>query len=313
MSIFINSTERYHREEMDSLGWELTVCEMLAREDSPCRRILKTPRSLGSALHAFLSDFFPWDSAGTVLEVGGGYGSLMRDLCAAHPGLRPTMLDISPFLHARQREALTGTGADFLVGDFFECGKEFLGGFDLAIFNENLGDFPTVCGITPVVLRGKGAVNDTLQAVRRLFARYGLERPAAGSFAFNLGAVLAVQMLCEAGVPRIYMSEHSCQAHPPREYDGLIHVPFAGSPERIRLRGHDEYTIRFSHLEAVARAHGYRTHRGPYADFLEFEFTPEIRFILASHASAKDEHEVIRQFVEDLFKYEYLVLLKKTP
>ncbi len=313
MSLFVNSTERYHREEMDSLGWELTVCEMLARPDSPCRRILREPRSFGSALNAFLSKFIAWEGVSTVLEVGGGYGSLMRDLLAERPGLHATMLDISPFLLARQREALKGTGTRFLEGDFFGSGKEFLGGFDLAIFNENLGDFPTVCGITPGALQGKSTGDDTLNAVRGLFARYALERPAAGSFAFNLGALRAVEMLCETGVPRIYMSEHSCQARTPSEYGGLIDVPFAESPERIGLRGHDEYTIRFSHLEAVARAHGYRAHRGPYADFLEFDLTPELNFILAARSCARDEHEAIRQFVEDLFKYEYLVLLKDVP
>ena len=42
---------------------------------------------------------------------------------------------------------------------------------------------------------------------------------------------------------------------------GLMEIPVAGFPERIHLKGHDEYTVKFSHLEAVATAHGYRDER----------------------------------------------------
>ncbi len=47
MSIHINSTEQYHINEMESLGWELTVCNMLQDEESPIRSILKKDQTLG--------------------------------------------------------------------------------------------------------------------------------------------------------------------------------------------------------------------------------------------------------------------------
>ncbi|TAL33917.1 MAG: class I SAM-dependent methyltransferase [Spirochaetes bacterium] len=308
---FLNSTERYHREEITSLHWELTVCEMLSRGDSPCRRFLRVPSSFGGALRAFLSRFVAWDAVGAVLEVGGGYGSLMRDLLAGLPAARACMMDISPFLLARQREALFGRYAEFIEGDFFACDRAFLRRFDLAILNENLGDFPTACGLTHALFEGERTGSDIITAVRGYFTRYGLQRPAAGEFAFNLGAVRAVERLCGAGIRCVYLSEHSCEARLPESFAGLIAAHSAGDPERIRLRGHDEYTIRFSYLEQIARAHGYRTHRGPFADFLDFEFSPEVRFIVTSRASMKDEHEAVRHFIEDLYKYEYLVLVKE--
>ena len=49
--------------------------------------------------------------------------------------------------------------------------------------------------------------------------------------------------------------------------------------------------------------------RGQYADFIEFDMTDRLNFILTSH-SQKDEHEMIRQFIEDCFKYEYLLLIR---
>ena len=83
-----------------------------------------------------------------------------------------------------------------------------------------------------------------------------------------------------------------------------------GNPERIILRGHDEYTIRFSDLEKIARAFQYRIIRGPFADFLAFDFSEKVGYIIRTGFSQKDEHEIIRHFVEDLYKYEYLILVK---
>jgi hypothetical protein len=47
------------------------------------------------------------------------------------------------------------------------------------------------------------------------------------------------------------------------------------------------------------------------ADYIEPNFTDRVRAIVRSHFSANDEHEIIRQFIEDLYKYEYLILTKK--
>jgi Fe-S-cluster containining protein len=114
-------------------------------------------------------------------------------------------------------------------------------------------------------------------------------------------------------VPYIFMSEHSCEATVPEPYRSYIHVPAGGNPQRISLRGHDEYTVKFSHLESVARTFSYRTIRGPLADVIPFDFNDRLRFILASRSVEKDEYEMIRHFVGDLYQYEFLLLIREAP
>lgn len=308
MKPYVSSTADYHRRRLDSLGWELTVCAMLEDPADPCRRILEDDRSYGVHLSKLLSLHLDWESVNGVLEIGGGYGYVMRDFISAHPHIRATMLDISPYLLERQRETV-GTGrADFVEGDFLEFDSGRLARFDLAILNEIIGDFPALCDLGAEALDGPNDAPE-VTAARRLFCDYGLDRPV-GAFVFNLGAAQAVEKLCKAGIPAIFISEHSCEAAVPQELRSSIAMNTPGFPERIRLRGHDEYTVKFSHLERIAKKMGYTCLRGPYADFLRIRWTDEVRFILSSR-SARDEHEAVRQFVEDLYRYEYLVLLRK--
>ncbi|HSV96001.1 MAG TPA: class I SAM-dependent methyltransferase [Spirochaetota bacterium] len=307
MNPYLNSTADYHRRHMESLGWELTVCNMLQQPSSPCRRILAGNRTYGSHLEEFLSRHIDWNRVHRVLEVGGGYGYLMRDLVEAHPHLDAVMLDISPFLLERQRETLGENRAEFLLQDFLEFDAGLLNGLDLAILNENIGDFPALCNLTAKALGGTGGSSE-LETARRLIRDYGLDHPD-GPFVFNLGAALAVEKLCGERVRTLYLSEHSCEAVVPPQYRPLIPMPSPGTPERIRLKGHDEYTVKFAHLERIARAMGYECLRGPFADFLHVEWTNEVRFIMTSR-SGRDDHEAIRQFIEDLYRYEYLLLLR---
>ncbi|HNU91504.1 MAG TPA: class I SAM-dependent methyltransferase [Spirochaetota bacterium] len=308
MKPFVSSTADYHRHHLNSLGWELTVCAMIEDPEGPCRRALGEDLSYGAHLSRLLARHLDWMRISRMLEIGGGYGFVMRDLLAAHPRVRATMLDISPHLLSRQRETVGAERAEFIEGDFFEFDKERLASYDLAILNEIIGDFPALCDIDAEALEGACEVAE-VQTARRLFRHYGLELPE-GPFVFNLGAALAVEKLCAAGVPAIFVSEHSCEAIAPPELAPFLAMDPPGFPERIGLKGHDEYTIKFSHLESVARALGYRSARGPYADFLHVRWTDEVRFILASR-SARDEHEAVRQFIEDLYRYEYLILVKK--
>ncbi|MCX5856473.1 MAG: hypothetical protein NTZ57_00915, partial [Deltaproteobacteria bacterium] len=119
-----------------------------------------------------------------------------------------------------------------------------------------------------------------------------------------------LEKICHAGIPYIFMSEHSCEARAPEPWRRFMQIEPTGNPERIRLKGHDEYTVRFSDLEKIALAFQYEIVRGPFADFLEVDFSGQVGYILRTGFSQKDEHEVIRHFVGDLYKYEYLILLK---
>jgi hypothetical protein len=46
------------------------------------------------------------------------------------------------------------------------------------------------------------------------------------------------------------------------------------------------------------------------ADFLKLYLNDKVRTTLRLPAAHTDEQEIIRQFVYDLYKYEYLILIK---
>ncbi len=113
--------------------------------------------------------------------------------------------------------------------------------------------------------------------------------------------------MCSAGVEYIFLSEHSCESSIPQELTGLIQISSPGIPQRIKLKGHDEYTLKFSFLEKIANYYGYAIKRGPLADFLVPKITSSLKLSLASRC---EEDEEICHFVEDLFLYEYLFLAR---
>lgn len=316
----LHTTRDYHLQDLTTLGWEWTVCNSLAHPESLCRTVLVRPDSYGNLLRGFLERHFDLGRVRRIIEVGGGYGVLKRDFLADRPEWSSLCIDLSPVLLSKQREALAGFPADFRHEDFLETPPEVLAGFGLALLNENLGDFPVVLDVPREIedtarwLQPEtGSVSDRLmERVFRFFMHYGLEAPEAPLFPFNLGACEALEKLCLAGVPSIFLSEHSCEARVPEELAGLIRVSAPGWPERIPLKGHDEFTIKFSHLEAIARYHGYRVRRGPLVDFLSVAWTDRLRAILRAPAARSDEEEVLRHFLEDLYQYEYLMLQKGT-
>lgn len=297
--LYLNRTDEYHRRELDSLCWEVTISIML--EDPVCRSVLRRPGSFGDLLCSHLFTLIPMDRVHHVLEVGGGYGYLMRDLLRHSRGLKATMIEISPALLARQREVLEGLSVRFLLEDFLQVDTFILSGIDLAMLNEVMGDLPTACR------SASAEPSEQLEGeVERLCTTYGLSFGQT----LNIGAIQAVEKLCAARIPFIYLSEQSCEASTPEELEGLIDLKATGEPERIRLHGHEEYTVRFSDIERVALAHGYGVRRGRYLDFIQPAIDGEVAFIL--QVTTKDErHERIRQLIEDLARYEYLVLTSR--
>ena len=308
----LNTTEHYHRHDLQTLGWELTVCNALMPLESPCRKILQTNQSYGHFLYDFINRFAAVSKMTHIIEVGGGYGYLMRDFLDRCPSLKATMLDISPYLLEKQRETLKGRDVAFRHEDFLKTDLSTLIPADLAILNENVGDFPTVIDVCTAMLDpattqpGEGLIAD----ISHFFNRYHLDIPPFACFHFNLGAAKTAEKLCAASIPAIFISEHSCEARTPAAWQSVLKLEKSGMPERIALRGHDEYTIQFSYLEKIAAAHDYRITRGPFFDFIPLEMTDRLQCCLKAPAARTDEDEIIRHFVEDLFKYEYLLLTK---
>ena len=313
MSWVLNTTKDYHLNSLSSLGWELTVCNALYPAGSPVRKLLAVNDSYGHLLYDYLGRFAPMAEIQRVLEIGGGYGYLMRDFLGRRATLDATMLDISPFLMEKQKETLRGFHVSYRRQDFLETDPGDLNGFGLAIMNENLGDFPTLLDIPSPLVRGESSESDasTVRKVLHYFNTYNFVRPDGQSFNLNIGAIEAIEKLCRAEIPYIFLGEHSCEARVPATLCSLVRIESTGNPERIRLKGHDEYTIKFSYLENVARYFGYRALRGPFVDFIPIDLTAEVRSILAAPSIHGDRGEIICHFVEDLYKYEYLFLIRE--
>ena len=310
---FLSRTDGYHKHELDSLGWEVTLSAMLESPKSPCRSVIRKNDSFGNLLYDFLCKVVPMDRIQSLLEIGGGYGYLMRDFLGQNRMMRATMVDISPFLLKEQRKALDGFDVSFLEQDFFEIDDSVLLKVDLAILNEIMGDFPTACDIPrDLIIEGSTSGDGLLEEVLRIYSSYGLALPERESFNLNLGAILAVEKICTSQIPYVYLSEHSCEASVPQELSRLLEIHSTGDPERIHLKGHDEYTVRFSDLEKVADFFGYKCQRGQYIDFIEPVIDGDLPFILCLDSSKVERYEIIRQFVEDLVKYEYIVLSLKS-
>jgi len=310
MKYFINSTADYHQHDLNSLGWELTVCNSLEPVNSPCRKILASPLSFGQHLYNFLKEIIPFDHLRSVLEIGGGMGYLMRDLLTFNPQLRAKMIDISPYLLDKQKKTLKSFKADFELADFLAVDPASLSGFDLAIMNENLGDLPTLVTAQAKDDHSEPANAPILQRLEHFKNKYNLPLELTESEHINIGAMEAVEKLCLAGIRYIYLSEHSCEGVVPEIIKPYLTLPSSGVPEMIPLKGHKEFTIKFSHLQKIAGVLNYKTRRGPFADFLPLNLSDKVKTALRLAAPMNDEQEIIRQFVHDLYKYEYLILLK---
>jgi len=306
MGYFLNTTDDYHIHTLRSLGWELTVCNALYPENSPCRRGLKSNASFGEHLFNFLGRFIPLTDIKNILEVGGGLGYLMRDFLALAPHLQATMLDISPFLLQKQKETLTGFPVNFLEIDFLKMAMSELRSFDFAILNENLGDFPTLVFQQNIPEQNDPDTIRSLNRVEDYEKEYSLKFTPDENI--NIGALEVVEKLCVAAIPYIYLSEHSCEASVNHPSFPNLHFTAPGTPVRIALQGHTEFTIKFSHLQTIARAFHYKVFRGQYIDILPIDFNDKVQAALRSSTPLSDQQEILQHFIYDLYKYEYMIM-----
>jgi len=306
MSYYLNTTANYHKNDLTTLGWELTVCNSLEPPDSPCRKALKHPGSFGSLLYHFLARQIPLPEITSILEIGGGMGYLMRDFLSLNPSFKTTMLDISPFLLSRQKAALGNYNVKYQEMDIMDASADYLAGFELVILNENLGDFPTF-----VYQVNNDAAADISTVERLKYFRENYQLPLTLRENINIGALEVLEKLCRAEIKYIYLSEHSCEALLPENFAVTMEWKTNDNPEKISLQGHDEFTIKFSFLQKIAERFNYQVTRGCFADFLEPDFNDRVQTSLHLVAAHTDEQEILRQFIYDLFKYEYLILKKE--
>jgi SAM-dependent methyltransferase len=296
------STRDFHRNSPVDLMKELTICESLGVGPTPYARALGMERSYGGVLGGFLIEQGLLPEAACVLEAGGGYGTLMLGLLEAHgPRIRKAcMVDLSRGLLKRQRERLADfrDRVSFVQADIHDI-MGSIRGCDLFIMNEVMGDLDVTTGL---------CAQDLPEDARRIIEGYGLSVPENGEFTLNTGAIRLVESLCRWGVPA-FLSEHSCDPVIPQDMPYLARGLDRDSfPREIRLHGHSEYTVRFSHLTAVARALGRKTRTGSLLELLGLPEKPSWRFIFTAQAAATDDQALILEFLDHVREYRWLTI-----
>jgi hypothetical protein len=301
MNYLLNTTSDYHAHHLNSLGWELTVCNALYTENSPCRNVLQTKNSFGVQLYRYLEKLIPIKKIHNILEIGGGLGYLMRDFLSLNRRLKATMLDISPYLLTKQKEILHEFNVTFCENDILKMEINALVPFDLVIMNENLGDLPALVAYSGERLALEKNLSYYLEKASYFSEKYNLT--FAREENINIGAMILLEKICLGGIKYIYLSEHSCESRVPKGLKPYINIESSGAPEKISLKGHDEYTIKFSYLQKIAEMFHYKVRRGPIADFLPLKINSKVLTARRVATPVTSEQEIIRQFVYDLYKY----------
>jgi hypothetical protein len=281
---------------------EFTVCESLGSHSSPYLRALGMTSTYGAILGDRLREKGLLRNGCRLCEIGGGYGSLMKGLLEVHGDLveQVAMVDLSRVLLGRQRRVLDPwkDRVGYVLGDALEV-LPAISGVDLFLINEMIGDLPVWTNLDPCQLP-----REALDIIER----YGLVIPEEGPFHFNIGAIRLVEMICRRGIPA-FLSEHSSDPIIPREMPFLARGLETGAwPREIRLTAHSEYTIRFSHLEQVARAHGWRVETGSLLEFIGFTNVEKARFIFNARACSTDEQALVFEFLDHVREYRWLTI-----
>lgn len=303
----INETAQFYRGESPSLFYEMTVCQSLADLDSPALAALTERKVYGQLLAEFLQTHASLPKNPKILEVGGGYGTLMRSLARVLKPKEAAMFDISPAFLEKQQAALAGfTGFSFHLGDALEGLPATEGGWDLLLGNENLGDFPTITGLTHAELKSAANPSPLLQRARRLIETYRLPVPEEGSFCLNAGALELVEKIA-GRVKTAFFSEHSATVVHKPPYDFLKALA-DGTPRQIPLKDHSEYSIDFNHLELVALAHGFKVLRVPLVEILKVRCDEGARFMAGAECVGMERAEMIHEFMNHVKEYECALL-----
>ncbi len=298
----IHSTRGFHRGTPIDLMKEFTLCESLASLNSPSIKVLSNPKPYGALIGDFLIDRRMLKPGSTIIELGGGYGSLMRGLLDVHGEIirKVFMVDLSPMLLRKQRERLKNFPGkvSFIRADI----HDIMGAIkeaDLFIINEVIGDLDTLTGLDP---------DDLPKETSDLINTYQLDIPPDQRFTLNTGAISLVEAICSQGISA-FITEHSSDPIIPENMPFLAKgLSIDSYPREIPLSGHSEYTIRFSHLLDVARSFGRKTATGPLIDLLGITQTPALRFIFLNRACATEEQEIMYEFLDHVREYRWLTI-----
>ncbi|MEE9323868.1 MAG: class I SAM-dependent methyltransferase [Candidatus Aenigmarchaeota archaeon] len=242
--VFVNRTENYYkniRDVREGIDNELTISHILKSANSFTSSRLPFGKILAGNLK------IPKNPR--ILEVGPGLGDLAESICSGLKSFHYSFIDISIDFINHLKSRFRGSEYSFTHGDFLKM--KIREKFDLIICNEVLADFPTIVNMAfekpQVGEEDKETYYDAVSLAK--FYRLGLSEIKN----FNYGAVKFLEkakgLLKEGG--KIFICEHSSK-----------------TPQRIRVYGHNEYTINFDVLEKVAKRLGFRTKKGSLTKLL---------------------------------------------
>jgi ubiquinone/menaquinone biosynthesis C-methylase UbiE len=197
----------------------------------------------------------------TVLEVGGGLGYVAREMATElspgeRQGVRYLFLDITrPFVESQLSLAESRWNRAGV-----QANAEWLplkdSSIDLVIDNENLADMTPVQLSRAEVESGRGSHplhQEALDWIRRLRLPIDPDLPTA--FMFNLGPLRFLAELWRVLRPggRAILIEFGIEA---------------GWPAPVKLPGHTEYEVQYSHLRHAAKWLGFQEHYQALPQFL---------------------------------------------
>lgn len=296
-----NTTRDYHRLVPIDLMKEFTICESFSKPDSPYAIALERPSSYGSMVGGFLAQSGLLKEHAIICEVGGGYGTLMHGLLTGFEASidRVYMIDLSRSLLHRQRSLLSPwrTRITSIQADIHEL-MDALSGIDLFIINEIMGDLDTLTGVDP---------RNIPEEADEFIRAYELDIPDR-PFNFNIGAIKLVEAVCRSGAPA-FLTEHSCDPIIPAGKAFLARgLELDSYPREIKLYRHSEYTIRFSHLERIARAHGKEARSGSLLDIIGLKASRSLETIFSMRACDTEDHEIIYELLDHIREYRWLTI-----
>ncbi len=327
----LNLTSDYYTSDHPSLLWEMTICQSLGNGDGAFAKTLTYPAAYGALVGNFLienSSLTP--ACGNIFEIGGGYGTLMANLLTVLQPQQISMVDISPTLLEKQKERLQKYPISFHCSDLFTwLSKSKQPPIDLLLLNEIIGDLPTIIDLTRKNLQNFVPTPNALDKqinpaslneseipneAYRLITTYNLDiNDLPETFNLNYGALLFIERLAQTNVTRTFITEHGC--------DTVLPYPFSlfpalqptadRNPRRIKLKDHDEYNIRFDHLEQIAAALDFKVTRFHLMDLLNLRFDDEINYLLSSQKPTNETQEIFLEFYEHVAEYQGILLEQK--
>ncbi|MEA1921829.1 MAG: SAM-dependent methyltransferase [Pseudomonadota bacterium] len=325
----LNLTSDYYTGAHPSLLWEMTICQSLGEGDGAFAKALEKPAAYGSLIADYLlqSTSSPKE-CGEIIEIGGGYGTLMAALLEVLKPQQVTMVDISPTLLQKQQERLAQFPITFQRKDIFAWLPTLKRPVDLLILNEIIGDFPTITGLSRASLQAHlhksqtepetlGLPSDLspqelFAEAARLISTYNLDlNNLPETFNLNYGALFFIERLAKTKVSRTFITEHGCDTvlpYPFSLYPAIQPESNNLNPRRIQLKDHDEYNIRFDHLEQIAKALNFKVKRFHLMDLLKVRFDDEINYLLTSQQPINEEQEILLEFYEHVAEYQGILL-----